>query len=173
MSAINDIFLVDTNCFIAPYKQYYSFSIAPGFWTFLKKEIGNGNIMMLDLVYAEIKKGSDALSDWIDGLGVVPVDRREPDIINAYKEVLTHVQTSPFYNEKALAAWSDARRADAWLVAAAKTYGYTVITFEASNSSLGSGISGSAKIPDVCAEFNVKCENLFYMLDKLRFSFPV
>jgi len=34
-----EIFLVDANTFITPYKTYYSFDISPPFWLFLKEHI--------------------------------------------------------------------------------------------------------------------------------------
>ncbi len=34
-----EIFLVDTNTFITPYKTYYLFDFASSFWTFLRSTL--------------------------------------------------------------------------------------------------------------------------------------
>ena len=61
------------------------------------------------------------------------LDRRQPEIIAKYTEVLTHLQTNPCYQEAALREWSKATVADPWLIAAAAVKGYTIITLETPN----------------------------------------
>jgi hypothetical protein len=161
---------MDTNTFITPFKQYYSFSIVPSFWKFIEANISNGKIAMLDLVYDEIKKGTDELSDWVKALLIEKIDRREPGIIKVYGEIMMHIQSNPAYNEKALAAWAVSTRADAWVIAAAKVHNFTVVTFERPNASLGTSKSSNPKIPDVCKAFDVNCVDLFYVLNALGFS---
>jgi hypothetical protein len=161
---------MDTNTFITPYKQYYSFKIAPSFWRFLEENITIGRIAMLDLVYNEIKKGTDALSDWVNSLDISPIDHREHNILKAYGDIMAYIQKSPNYNEKALAEWAANTRADAWVIAAAKALNLTVITFERSNASLGTSKASNPKIPDICKAFDVPCADLFYALNVLSFS---
>jgi hypothetical protein len=61
--------------------------------------------------------------------------------------------------------------ADPWLIAAAIKHSYTVITFEKSNVGLNvNQPSKSVKIPDICKQFNVNCEDLFYMMRILGFK---
>jgi hypothetical protein len=172
-----EIFLVDANTFITPYKTYYPFDFAPSFWTFLKHHIESGYIAVMGKVYAEVTKGTDDLSKWMQGLTVSWVDHRTPDVLAVYSQVLTHIQNgisaagTSLYNDKALNEWADNSRADAWLVAAAKAKGYTLVTFERPNSSLGTSISAHPKIPDVASEFGVKYGSLYDMMRKLGFAF--
>ncbi len=164
-----EIFTVDANTFITPYKTYYPFDFAPTFWDFLKTNIENGNIALLNKVFAEVQKGNDALSNWIQSLDATAIDHRQPLILANYSAVLTHIQTSSStYNEKALAEWSDNNRG---IVAAAMTLGHTVVTFEQPNRALGTSVTSHPKIPDVCSHFDVKCVSLYSMMRALGFSF--
>ena len=43
-------FLIDANSLITPYKRFYPFDFAPGFWTQMEDHIQSGEIAILDLV---------------------------------------------------------------------------------------------------------------------------
>jgi len=166
------VYLVDSDTFIAPYRTYYPFDFAPTFWEFLGNNILNGNIAVLKKVYDEISNGTDDLSVWIKSLGLTTVDYRTPNVIGKYQDVLAHIQASAtLYNHRALAEWSDNKRADAWLVAAAMAYNYKIVTFERPNGSLGTNITSHPKIPDVAKNFGVKCISLYEMMRDLGFKF--
>jgi hypothetical protein len=59
-------FLIDTNTFITPFKEYYPFDFAPSFWRFLGENILNENISVLSKVYDEVVKVADDLSNLIE-----------------------------------------------------------------------------------------------------------
>jgi hypothetical protein len=128
-----EIFLVDSNTFIEPYKMYYPFDLAPTFWDFVKLNIENGNIAVLSKVFDEVDKGGDSLSDWLQKLVFTKIDHRTQDVREVYKQIMSHIQNSKsqtgteLYNDKALQEWADNNRADAWLVATGKAKGYTII----------------------------------------------
>ena len=44
------IFLIDSNSLITPYKNYYPFDFAPGFWLQIEQSIKYGEIAILDIV---------------------------------------------------------------------------------------------------------------------------
>ena len=112
MTDASERFLIDTNVIITPYKQYYPFDFARVFWDNLEKELHNGTIVMLDLVKDELAKGDDDLSTWIKNIDdTLILDRRHPDIIKAYSDVLGYLQNSKLYSEKALKNWSKIGRA--------------------------------------------------------------
>ena len=166
-----ECFLIDANSLITPYLAYYPFDFAKNFWVQLAKHITNGDIAILDMVKAEILQGNDSLKDWMESLSIANyIDHKDPGIINIYSSVLTHIQFNRCYKIAALNEWAKVNVADPWLIAAAKVKGYTIITFEGSNKGLNSrNPSKIAKIPDVAKEFNVKTENLFYMMRVFRF----
>lgn len=43
-------FMIDTNSFITPYRQYYAFDFTRAFWEQLEQNINDGKIVMLDMV---------------------------------------------------------------------------------------------------------------------------
>ena len=164
-------FLIDANVFVTPYRQYYPFDLAPSFWERLEELIKDGTIVVMDMVKAEILQGTDDLSTWMGSLEIGDfLDRRQPEIIAKYTEVLTHLQTSPCYQEAALHEWSRATVADPWLIAAAAAKGYTIITLETSNKNLSpTNPVKRPKIPDVSRALGVDAQNLFYLMRKLNF----
>lgn len=166
-----EIFLIDANSFITPYLAYYPFDFAKNFWAQLAKHITNGDIAILDLVKDEILQGNDDLKHWMETLSIANyIDHKEPDILENYSSVLTHIQVNTCYKTAALTEWAKASVADPWLIAAAKVKGYTIITFEVPNKGLNSrNPSKIAKIPDVAKQFGVKTENLFYMMRLFNF----
>ncbi|HWT74132.1 MAG TPA: DUF4411 family protein [Mobilitalea sp.] len=165
-------YLIDTNSLITPYKTYYPFDFAGKFWDQLNHAICNGDIIVLDLVFEEVKKGDDQLSEWINEVdSSLILNHIQPAIITRYAEILQHIQMSNFYKEKALLDWSKTDAADPWLIATACTYGYRIITFETKNGNLNMvNKSARAKIPDVCSVFGVACEDLYSMMRNLSFN---
>jgi hypothetical protein len=57
-------FVLDTNVFIEGAKRYYAFDIVPSFWEELVKQAGNGRLLSIDRVKAELNKGKDQLARW-------------------------------------------------------------------------------------------------------------
>ncbi|MDL2327959.1 DUF4411 family protein [Ruminococcaceae bacterium OttesenSCG-928-A11] len=167
-----DVFLFDTNSFISPYKTYYSFDFAPGFWRCIENEMRQGRIVVLDKVHSELIEGDDDLSRWANSCDAFQIiDHRQPAIIDKYREILNYIQMSGYYNERALAEWADNKVADAWLIACALTFGYTIITFEGSSGGLNtSSPSSHPKIPDVCRHFDCACGDLFFAMKNLSFN---
>jgi len=174
VSLSKETYLLDTNTLITPSRSYYSFNIAPRFWAFLQDEIVLGNLIVMDMVAEEISKGKDILSNWLKTINVSPLDRRSSDILICYGKILTHIQESDSYTDRALALWAKDDHADPWIVAAAAARKFTIITFEKpSLSSLGNNKTSKPKIPDVCREFGVNCIDIFSFLEIKNFSFPI
>jgi hypothetical protein len=166
-----DVFIIDSNVLIEPYKTYYSFNFVPEFWNFIEQRIKAKKIIILDMVYDEIAVGSDTLSLWIKNIqNLEPLNHKTQELIKHYADILDFIQTSGFYKIDALRSWSVPSIADPFLVAAAIRNNYTVITGERPNTGLNkTNPSPKVKIPDICAQFNVKWGDLFYMLAQLGF----
>lgn len=167
-----DKYILDANIFITPYRQYYPFDIAKGFWNQMEDCLKQENVILLDVVKNEICKLEDDLSSWltnIDQLNIVSVQQLE--IIQRYGEVLSYLQESPKYQEAAFRNWAAAGIADGWIIAAAMELGATVITTEGKSGPISEkNPARNAKIPDVSAHFDVRCENLFYFMRQMRFK---
>ena len=168
----NSVFLVDTNALITPYQQYYPFDFAKSFWDQIRSCIESGKIAILDMVKLELQNGdeNDPLKRWIEETEIqLFVDHREPSILEQYANVLQYVQDCGFYNDTALATWSQLTVADPWLIATAKAKGYVLVTFETNIHVLDEkNKTKRVRIPDVANHFGVKIVNLFDMMRELR-----
>ena len=157
-----------------PSRIYYPFDLAPGFWHQMGKAILSNNVLILDVVYNEIVKGNDELASWLKGIiGLNKVITRVQPIIEAYGRVLSYISTCGFYKQAAIDTWSDIKIADPWLIATAidiaREQEVIIITFEKSiiNISTKRQTHPNAKIPDVAANFNIACENLYYFMREM------
>lgn len=166
-------FLIDSNTLMAASRQYYAHDIVPSFWSVFENKLTTGDIILLDMVKAEIDKGEDALKYWIDDKAdmLSICNHVNEKIIVEYGAVMQYIQECGFYNDIGLASWADASVADPWLIAAAVANDYTIITFEqrAGNLSIKNK-SKKVKIPDVADYFNVNVQNLYYMMRQMKFK---
>jgi len=166
MSKPNSRYLIDSNSIIAPYKTFYPFDFAERFWIQLRNNIESGQIIILDVVREELRKGGDSLTDWINEIDeelILPHNNMQ--IIDKYREIINYINASPYYSDKALADWSQDSVADPWLIAAGCVYGYEIVTFESLSGGLNSFYpSKNPQIPDVAAHFGAQCCNLYSMM---------
>ncbi len=162
-------FLLDTNSFVTPYRQYYAFDLIPAYWKELAKSTHSGNLILLDMVKEEIDKGKDPLSQWLnEQTGFIICNHVSPEIILKYQEILQYIQTCGLYKEQALQQWAAGNAADPWLIAAAAVNKYTLITAEVPSGGLSIKTPNKyAKIPDVANAFGVKTSDLYYMMRQL------
>ena len=166
---VEEKFLIDSNSFMAPYRQYYAFDLIPTYWDELSKRAESGRLVLLDMVKAEIDKGEDDLADWVGKqTGFEICNHVTPEIISKYQDVLQYVQSCGLYKEQALHAWAPGHIADPWLIAAAAVNDYTIITAEVPSGGLSpKNPNRYAKIPDVAKAFGVRTNNLYYMMRQL------
>lgn len=160
--------LFDANSFIDPYKRYYGLDIVPSYWKYLLTIAPQ--VVLLDKVYEEILKGEDLLADWLGQheSDFCILSTAEETVLGAYGQVIQYLDESPLYQEQAVRSWSDFQVADPWLIAAAKIYGYIIITFETGDLPNRGSPSKRPKIPVVGASFGVKCESLFSYLRRMK-----
>lgn len=164
-----EIFLVDSNSFMTPYRSYYAFDLVPAYWDAIIKPIRDRKIVVLDMVKDEIAKGEDDLSKWIARADELKtIQHVNDETVNKYQDVLQFVATSGYYKESAFSIWAQGSVADPWIIASAIANGYTVVTEE-----VGTGVLSRkqqqkvAKIPDVAGEFEVKTVNIYEMMRRL------
>ena len=159
-------YLIDANSLIRPARAYYPFDFAPSFWQQLRPKISLDKIAVLDKVRDEVLKGTDELSAWISDLpNECILSTQDMQILQKYRDVLSFIQQSDKYSEAALRRWSQLDIADPWLIAAAKVYGYTLLSFEQSAGTIPEGSrSKNPKLPDVARHFQVPYTSLFDMM---------
>lgn len=61
-------FLIDANTLMTASRFFYAYDLVPSFWEAFEDEIKAGNIVLLDMVKAEIDKGQDELSVQTGGI---------------------------------------------------------------------------------------------------------
>ena len=171
MVNLSERFLIDANTLMTASRFFYAYDLTPSFWKTFEDVIKTGNIVLLDMVKAEIDKGEDELKGWVserkDDFQVC--NHVDPEIIPKYAEVMQYIQECGFYNERGLNEWARNEVADPWLIAAAAAKDYKLITFEQSAGSLNvKNKSGRVKIPDFAKHFNVEVHTLFQMMSQLK-----
>jgi hypothetical protein len=60
-------YVLDANVFIEAARRYYAFDIAPAFWQALINFASSGRVISIDRVKAELDRGNDELTEWVDG----------------------------------------------------------------------------------------------------------
>lgn len=168
----DNIFLIDSNSFMEPSNNYYSFDLVPKFWDELEKHMQAGSILILDKVYDEVTNGNDELQEWMSNLNDVDIiSHKNPLILSNYSKVLMYLQNNKCYRPSALTEWSNPNVADPWLIATAMSYGYKIVSFEKPNNGLNIGNpSKKAKIPNVAEHFGVEVFSLYQMMRYLNFK---
>lgn len=170
MMGKTEIFLLDSDSFITPYRLYYAFDLVPAYWSAISRHINSGKIVVLDMVKDEIDKGKDELSAWITEMeNLIVVSHENVETISKYQEIIQYIATCGLYKESALHNWARNNIADPWLIASSAVNGYTLITEEVGSGGLSpKNLNKMAKIPDVAKHFGVKTENIYQMMRKLN-----
>lgn len=57
-------YILDTNTLITAKNSFYAFAIVPSFWRWLDRAVSQENVILLDVVMDEIRRGGDELTDW-------------------------------------------------------------------------------------------------------------
>ena len=162
-------FWMDADSLIRPYREAYRFNIVPKFWEFLEEKAEEQVIASSGLVLQELEENSnkeepDELLIWA---------KRQQGVLflpptDSVQEVFAQIAENVKNNEKYAAHWVQKflDGADPWIIAHAKALGGRVVTFEKPEPN-----SRKVKIPDVAAEFGVKCICLWDMLTELKAQF--
>ncbi len=128
---IHQKYLLDTDVLVTAAHSYYSFHICPGFWSSMIHFNERGSLFSIDLVQQEIK--SDDIVQWIKDKvpnGFFIDISKHLNIIHLGKRIMDDVQNTTQYHSSAIDKFFNG--ADVWLIAAAKTLNYKLITNEVS-----------------------------------------
>lgn len=170
-----EVFLIDANAFLTPSKQYYRFSIAPGYWEQLNDLSNKGFVKTIDKITKEVcpredESMKDDVQNWYEDVfqGTI-ISTKQEEVVEEYQSILNHLHSSEKYSDKAFREWAmNESVADPWLIAVAKAYNYTVVSFETMKIFNGGTPLSSAKIPNICQDLNVPYTNLFSMMEELN-----
>ena len=160
---------LDANSLIKPYREAYTFTRVPKFWTFLEQEASKKIVVSSYLVLKEIEEGcsnniADELLIWArqqqDKLFLPPND----DVQNTVKQISTYVTNNKQYKPWNVQVFLG--KADPWVIAHAKVFGGKIVTLEKSEPN-----SKRVKIPDVADVFGLHCISIWTMLNELKAHF--
>lgn len=138
----------------------------------MRRAMQSGNVLILDVVYQEIMKGKDELSNWLKEAiehTTCKITVQDKDIIAKYSDVQNYIKTCDLYKPQALSEWAKREIADPWLIATAIAKNYVIITFEDHRKPQPQQKSKHIKIPDVADHFGVKYDNIYYFMRKRNF----
>lgn len=155
------MFWLDSDILMRAKNEAYAFDIAPGFWEIIKRNARAGRLACPTLVYDEIARGGDELTQWANGerktkLFIEP-DQKTQALVTTIGDFIKNKYEPP-------QAAFFLKGADAWVIAAALNDGGIVVTHEA----LVGAESKRVKIPNVCVKFGVQYTDCYGMLRGLK-----
>ena len=162
-------YLIDSDVLITAKNRYYAFPICPGFWDSVLHGHSCGRLHSIDWVRQELLRVSqdDALVQWVRQS--IPADfflaSDGGEVVAAYTTVMLWATRHTQYRDEAKTKFASG--ADGWLVAHGIVTGQTVVTNEQPRPESRSVI----KLPDICRQFDVKFEDTFVMLHRLKVEY--
>ena len=163
-----DKYVIDSCSLITPFNGSYPMDVFPSFWVKLKEKIISGEIVICRATYDEVVPTGDKLSLWLKSIIDSGVKILEPDedILEKFTKLVDHVDNhNPPYKASAVSEFMGC--GDPFIMATAKSKGYTVITEEL----YAPGATKRVKIPNVCLEESIDYMNLTSYMKKAGFHF--
>lgn len=170
-------YLIDSNSLISPYRTFYQFDLIPAFWDWFKQTYDK-SIYLVDKVRDELCHATgvnkDQLQLWIEGnclsKGKIITPNTDSNVLSEYKKILKYIKDADIYTQRSFDEWSLIEKADPWLIAIAKVYGYTIVTMEERDRNLNPKFPTrkEPRIPDVCAALGVDCINLYELMKEQK-----
>jgi hypothetical protein len=158
-------YLFDSNIFIQAKNLHYRFDFCKSFWEWIIKAHQAGFVFSIDKIKAELKKGraDDPINNWIEHNLLTTFflpDTRDTQVMISYKKIMIWLASNKHYTIQAKNEFARDDVADAFLIAVAKTYGYTIVTHEQSRPEAKKRIL----IPDTAKVFGVKTIMIYDLL---------
>ena len=156
------LYLIDANVLIDAAEYYYPLDRVPQFWEWLEDVGGNGSLKVPTEVYEEIT-GDSSLVDWLNVNKSIMVLDESPE-----PEFTTMVLERGYAQDLTEVAIEEIGWADPFLIAyaLADPSNRCVVTMEAPKPNRK---GANRHIPDVCADFNIRCINTFRLIQELDF----
>jgi hypothetical protein len=159
-------YLIDSNVFIQAKNLHYRFKFCQGFWQWLADAHQAGLVFSINKVRQEINDGkkNDPVRLWADALpaSFFIADTQDNTVMQAYRQVMQWNVSNNHYRQQAKDEFARFDKADAFLVAAAKAYRYTIVTHEASQPESKKRVL----IPDAANEFEIKSIMIYDLLSQ-------
>jgi len=162
---LNSKYLIDSNVFIQAKNFHYRFGFCQGFWQWLTEAHQAGLVFSIDKVRQEINDGNKdcPIRHWADALpkSFFIADTHDNVVMQAYRQVMQW-NVSNHYLPQAKDEFARFDKADAFLIAAAKTHGFTIVTHEVSRPDSKKRIM----IPDAANQFDIESIMIYDLLSQ-------
>lgn len=157
-------YLLDSNIFIEPKKQFYVFDLCPDFWTWIRT---SKDLTSIEEVREEIFKGDDELVLWMKQFlkkeWFIKTDTTTQKNYNIIADYVNALEKNSQRNKDTFL-----NGADGWLIATAMKQNDIIVTLEKSHPATN---NGKIYLPDVAKHFNVNCIMLCDLLRAFKISF--
>lgn len=164
MSQTINKYCLDSNVLIQAWQKYYSPNYCQSYWDVLN-DLGNQGIIFIpEMVYEEITRTDDDLSEWLKS-SMIEVKTIDVEVTKCLKNIY-----SADSNHKHMVDDSKKGRslADPWVIAHAMKEQAIVVTKEEKITAIN---SNKIKIPNVCDKMNVRWINDFEFVAELNIQF--
>jgi hypothetical protein len=159
-------YLLDANVFIQAKNLYYRFDFCEGFWSWIEDAHTGGCAYSILKVKDELMAGSkgDPAKAWASNLpgAFFLADVSNAECMKVYGEVINWAQSVKQYKDNAKEKFASFGNADAFLIAAAKCYGFEIVTQEKSAPDSQSHIY----LPDAAKAMKVQTHFIYDFLSK-------
>ena len=154
---------LDSNVLIQAWQKYYSPKYCPSYWDVLNKLGNEDRIFIPSMVYDEIVKTDDELSDWLKSS-----DIKVKPITSDVTQILTSIYAADPNHKHLVDSKKGRSLADPWVIAHAIKENAIVVTKEEKVTALN---STKIKIPNVCDNMGVAWINDYKMIEQLELKF--
>jgi hypothetical protein len=163
MSTTAATYCIDANVLIQAWQKYYSPKFCPQYWEVLN-DLGRQNrIFIAEMVYEEIVRTEDDLSEWLKGSEIL-VHKIDEPVTKCLQEIYAN---NPLH--KNLVDNTKQRSiADPWVIAHALNEKSIIVTKEEKVTAIN---SSKIKIPNVCDNMGIRWINDFQLISELGIQF--
>jgi rRNA-processing protein FCF1 len=163
MSTSHPKYCLDANVLIQAWQKYYSPKLCPDYWKILDELGKQGRIFLPQMVYEEITRTEDQLSDWLKKSNI-PEYKIDGPVTEALKSIYS---VNPFH-QNLVDNTKSRSLADPWVIAHAMKESATVVTKE---EKISAANTTKIKIPNVCDNMNVRWINDYQFVEELNIRF--
>lgn len=156
-------YCLDSNVLIQAWQKYYSPIYCPTYWDVLNELGDEGKIFIPSMVYDEIVKTDDDLSDWLKGSNI-----KVKPITSDVTQILTSIYAADPSHKHLVDNKKGRSLADPWVIAHAIKESAVVVTKEEKVTALN---SKKIKIPNVCENMEVEWITDYKMVEQLGLQF--
>ena len=155
-------YLIDSNVFVQAKNREYQFCFCGGFWAWIADAHSHGLAFTIKKVREEIRQKPDEAKTWCDSLPETFFleDSGSSGVMANYARFMSWAHATPQYTKAARDQFARADKADAFLLAAALTGGYTIVTHEKSQPAARQRIP----IPNAALAFGVPTLTIYELL---------